>query len=91
MKTNVDHPLFREEQLNNMSRDNLMELIKIQNAHTLKLEKHMGSLENEVRVKTELVKELEFLNALLNDKLTVAQKQRFGASSEKNKSEKVLT
>jgi transposase len=85
MKTNVNHPLFSEEQLNNMSRDNLMELIKIQNVHTLKLEKHMESLENEVRVKTELVKELEFLNALLNDKLTLAQKQHFGASSEKNK------
>ena len=76
MKTYDDHSIFTEEQLKNMSREHLVELLKIQQNQAV-------SLGNQVDVYKERVHELEFMNALLSDRLTLAQKKRFGASSEK--------
>mgnify|MGYP003209991835 CR=1 FL=1 len=45
-------PFFTEEQLNNMSRENMMEVMRI--------------MQNQVRKK-----ELEFMNAMLSDRLFV--------------------
>lgn len=76
MKTDNKTVLFTNEQLNNMNREHLMEFILTQQTRLQKLE-------NQVNLYQEQVKELEFLNALLSDKLTLAQRQRFGSSSEK--------
>ena len=69
-------PIFTDEQLNTMSRENLIELMKIMRDQQRKTETKMQLME-------EKQKELEFLNALLSDRLTLAQRRRFGASSEK--------
>lgn len=69
-------PFFSEEQLNNMSRENLIELMKIMKAQTQK--KDM-----EIQLLKDKQKELEFMNALLSDRLTLAQRRQFGSSSEK--------
>ena len=69
-------PLFTEEQLNSMSRENIIALMKT-------MQKHQQEQENQIRILTEKTKELEFLNAMLSDRLTLAQRKRFGASSEK--------
>lgn len=53
-------PFFTEEQLNNMSRENMMEVMRI--------------MQNQVRKKetgVQLLKELEFMNAMLSDRLFV--------------------
>lgn len=91
MKTTKNNELFTEEQLNNMSPEHLRELLLLKQTRekkmqeqTEKMQERVETLEQEVRVKTELVQELEFMNALLSDKLTLAQRQRFGASSEKS-------
>ena len=39
--------------------------------------------ETRIQLLEEKTKELEFLNAMLSDRLTLAQRKRFGASSEK--------
>lgn len=59
-----------------MSRENLIELMKIMRDQQRKTETKMQLME-------EKQKELEFLNALLSDRLTLAQRRRFGASNEK--------
>ena len=69
-------PIFTEEQLNRMSREDICSLLKIMQQHQQKQESRIQLLE-------EQKKELEFLNAMLSDRLTLAQKKRFGASSEK--------
>ena len=69
-------PIFTEEQLNRMSREDICSLLKIMHQHQQKQESRIQLLE-------EQKKELEFLNAMLSDRLTLAQKKRFDASSEK--------
>ena len=69
-------PFFTEEQLNNMSRENLIELMKIMKAQTQKKDL-------EIQLLKDKQKELEFMNALLSDRLTLAQRRQFGSSSEK--------
>ena len=69
-------PIFTEEQLNTMSREDLIELTKI-------MQDQKRKAETKVRLMEEKQKELEFLNAMLSDRLALAQKHRFGASSEK--------
>ena len=69
-------PLFTQEQLNNMSKENIIALMQAMQAHQQKQE-------NEIRLLKEKTKELEFLNAMLSDRLTLAQRKRFGSSSEK--------
>ncbi len=39
--------------------------------------------EDKIRLLEEKTKELEFMNAMLSDRLTLAQRKRFGPSSEK--------
>ena len=69
-------PIFTEEQLNRMSREDILSLVKMMQDHYQKQETRIQLLE-------EKTKELEFLNAMLSDRLTLAQRKRFGASSEK--------
>ena len=69
-------PLFTEEQLNRMSRENIISLMKSMQAHYQKQETKIQNLK-------EKTKELEFLNAMLSDRLALAQRKQFGSSSEK--------
>ena len=69
-------PLFTEEQLNKMSREDIISLMKTMREHYQKQETKLQILE-------EKTKELEFLNAMLSDRLTLAQRKQFGPSSEK--------
>ena len=76
-------PIFTEEQLNRMSREDICSLLKIMQQHQQKQEETLQKQESRIRLLEEQKKELEFLNAMLSDRLTLAQKKRFGASSEK--------
>ena len=83
-------PIFTEEQLNRMSREDMLSLVKIMQDHYQKqgvaLQKQKDTLqkqETRIQLLEEKTKELEFLNAMLSDRLTLAQRKRFGASSEK--------
>ena len=67
---------FSEEQLNNMSRENLIELMKL-------MKNQADKKEMEIQLLKDKQKELEFMNALLSDRLALAQRKRFGSSSEK--------
>ena len=69
-------PIFTDKQLNNMSREDLTSLMKIVQEQTKKKD-------TEIQLLKEKQKELEFLNAMLSDRLTLAQRKQFGASSEK--------
>lgn len=69
-------PLFTEEQLNNMSKENIIALMQA-------MQEHQQRQETEIRLLKEKAKELEFLNAMLSDRLTLAQRKQFGSSSEK--------
>ena len=69
-------PIFTEEQLNHMSRENLIELMKVMREQTIKKEM-------EIQLLKDRQKELEFINALLSDRLSLAQRKQFGSSSEK--------
>ena len=69
-------PFFTEEQLNHMSRENMMELMKIIREQTMKKERESQILKDKQ-------KELEFINAMLSDRLALAQRKQFGSSSEK--------
>lgn len=77
------HSIFTEEQLNHMSRENLVELIKIMKNESSKKEQEISEKEQEIRLLKEREKELEFLNAMLSDRLALAQRKQFGPSSEK--------
>ena len=59
-----------------MSREDLISLMKIVQAQTKKKD-------TEIQLLKDKQKELEFLNAMLSDRLTLAQRKQFGASSEK--------
>ena len=76
MKTYENNPIFTDEQLNNMTPENLIKIVNIQKGYST-------SLENQVKLYQERLQEMEFLNALLSEKLTLAQKRHFGSSSEK--------
>ena len=69
-------PIFTDKQLNNMSREDLISLMKIVQEQTKKKD-------TEIQLLNDKQKELEFLNAMLSDRLTLAQRKQFGASSEK--------
>ena len=69
-------PFFTEEQLNNMSRENMMEVMRI-------MQNQVQKKETEVQLLKDKQKELEFMNAMLSDRLALAQRRRFGSSSEK--------
>lgn len=69
-------PIFSEEQLQNMSKKNIIALMQAMQAHQKKQETKIQLLE-------EKMQELEFMNALLSDRLALAQRKQFGSSSEK--------
>lgn len=69
-------PFFSEEQLNDMSRENLIELMKIMKEQTIKKD-------TEIQLLKDKQKELEFINAMLSDRLALARRKQFGSSSEK--------
>ena len=69
-------PLFTEEQLNGMSKKNIIALMQT-------MQEHQQKQETEIRLLKEKAKELEFLNAMLSDRLTLAQRKQYGPSSEK--------
>ena len=69
-------PLFTEEQLNKMSREDIISLMKT-------MREHYQKQETKIQILEEKTKELEFLNAMLSDRLTLAQRKQFGPSSEK--------
>lgn len=68
-------PLFTEEQLNKMSREYIISLKTMQ--------EHYQKQETKIQIPEEKTKELEFLNAMLSDRLTLAQRKQFDPSSEK--------
>lgn len=76
MKTNDIASIFPQEQLNQMDVESLRKLCGLMSGQIKKQE-------NQIRILDEKVHELEFMNALLNDKLTVSQRKQFGSSSEK--------
>lgn len=76
MKNEKQQPIFTEKQLNNMSQENMSQIILLMQANQQELEKKQKIMEEKMH-------ELEFMNALLSDKLTLAQKKQFGSSSEK--------
>lgn len=67
--------LFTEEQLNKMSREDIISLMKT-------MQEHYQKQETKIQILEEKTKELEFLNAMLSDRLTLAQRKQFGPSSE---------
>ena len=69
-------PLFSEKQLQDMSKENIITLIQAMQAYQKKQE-------TEIQLLKEKMKELEFMNALLSDRLALAQRKQFGSSSEK--------
>ena len=68
-------PLFSEKQLQDISKEIIIALMQ---AHQKKQEDKISLLEEKTK---EL--ELEFMNALLSERLTLAQRKKFGSSSEK--------
>lgn len=83
MNTN-GKPIFSEEQINHMSPDHLRELCLLMNTQMKKQEEQLKTQENTIKLKEEKLRELEFLNTMLSEQLTLAQRKRFGSSSEKN-------
>lgn len=76
MKITNNSPLFTSEILESMKKEDLAELyLFLQNRHE--------DLKQQQQLLEERVKELEFMNAMLSDRLSVANRARFGASSEK--------
>ena len=59
-----------------MSKENIITLIQAMQAYQKKQE-------TEIQLLKEKTKELEFMNALLSDRLALAQRKQFGSSSEK--------
>ena len=64
------NPIFTDEQLNNMSRENMMEVIKIMRDQVQKKNTKIQLLE-------EKQKELEFMNAMLSDRLVLANRHLY--------------
>ena len=97
MNTNDFEPLFTNEQLHKMSKENLAEVILLMQKQQVamqkqqvamqkqqdKLEEKVSGLQQKQKLLEEKNKELEFINALLSDRLSIAQRKRFGSSSEK--------
>lgn len=59
-------PIFTEDQLKNMSREALIELMQV-------MQEQQRKAETKLKLMEETQKELEFLNAMLSDRLTLAK------------------
>ena len=84
MKNTNETSIFTNEQLGQMSPDHLRELCLLMGTQIKKQEEQIKSQENTIKLKEDKLRELEFLNTMLSEQLTLAQKKRFGSSSEKN-------
>lgn len=90
MKNTNDTSLFTGKDLNSMNKEELARLCRLlqkqnsslQNQHDT-LKKKQDELEKKQKLLEEQMKELEFINAMLSDRLSVAKRNRFGSSSEK--------
>lgn len=69
-------PLFTKEQLNNMKREDLVRVMML-------MQEQQRKKENEIQLLKDKQKELEFMNAMLADRLALEQRKRFGRSSER--------
>lgn len=69
-------PLFTKEQLNNMKREDLVRVMML-------MQEQQRKKENEMQLLKDKQKELEFMNAMLADRLALEQRKRFGRSSER--------
>lgn len=83
-------PIFTNEQLHKMSKENLAKVILLMQKQQTAMQKQQSTLEEKVsdlQKKQQLLeeknKELAFINALRSDRLSIAQRKRFGSSSEK--------
>ena len=83
MNTSDFEPVFTEEQLNKMSREDLARVILLMQKQQEKMEEKVSDLTKKQQLLEEKNHELEFINALLSDRLSIAQRKRFGSSSEK--------
>lgn len=63
-------PIFTEEQLDRMSSRDMRSLLKIMTRHQQKQEETLQKQEARIQLLEEQKKELEFLNAMLSDRLT---------------------
>jgi len=64
-------PIFTDKQLNNMGREDLISLMKIVQEQTKKKD-------TEIQLLKDKQKELEFLNAMLSDRLTLRRENSLG-------------
>ena len=80
---NAMDPIFTEEQLNRMSREDMLSLLKVMQGHRQKQEETLQKQETRIRILEERTKELEFLNAMLSDRLTLARRKQFGTYNKK--------
>ena len=74
-------PIFTEEQLKRMSREDMLSLLKIMQEHRQKQEETLLKQETKIQLLEEETKELEFLNAMLSDRLTLTHMKRLCVSS----------
>ena len=61
---------FYRGTLNRMSRDDMLSLVKIMQGHYQKQKETLEKQETRIQLLEEKTKELEFLNAMLSDRLT---------------------
>ncbi len=90
MKTNNLELIFTDEQLHKMSKESLAQVILLMQKQQTAMQKQQSKLEEKVsdlQKKRQLLeeknKELEFINALLSDRMSIAQRKRSGSSSER--------
>lgn len=83
MSTNDFEQVFTDEQLHKMSKENLAKVILLMRKQQSRLEEKASDLQKKQQLLEEKNKELKFVNALLSDRLSIAQRKRFGSSSEK--------
>ena len=69
-------PLFTKEQLNSMKHEDLVRSMML-------MQEQQQKKELEIQLLKDRQKELEFMNAMLSDRLALEQRRRFGKSSEK--------
>ena len=69
-------PSFTKEQLNNMKHEELVKVMML-------MQEQQKKKELEIQLLKDKQKELEFMNAMLSDRLALEQRRRFGKSSEK--------
>lgn len=90
MDINDFEPIFTDGQLHKMGKENLARVILLMQKQQIPMQQQQGRLEGKVsdlQKRQNLLggknKELEFINALLSGRLSIAQRKRFGSSSEK--------